>query len=238
MKNLIIKINPDKVFKNLLIIIIFLGLTNILGLLSKYVFGHNNVYGLVPLFNLDQEENITNWYSSITILMCSILLGIIALKKKQEMDQYRLHWFVLSLIFLYMSIDDIAQIHEKSMALFSKFNFGDFIYFTWTIIVTPLLFIFILIYMKFFIDLPKNSRFLFFISGIIYVGGVLGMELIDGFYYSINGGNLIYALLTMLEEMLEMLGIAFFIYSLLTYIRLYAKEVTINISVEDNILEQ
>ncbi len=235
---MILKVYPGKVFKTLLIIIFFLVLANIVGLVSIFVFGHNNVYGLVPLFNLGQEANIPTWYSSITIFMCSILLGIIALRKKTEMDRYRLHWIALSLIFLYLSIDEASQIHEKSMRLFSQLNFGGVFYFSWTIIGIPLVFIFILVYIKFFIDLPKMTRFLFFISGVLFVGGALGMELIDGWYASIKGENLIYAMMSTLEEMLEMLGIAVFFYSLLTYIRLYVKKVTIKISEEDNIFEQ
>lgn len=234
-----LKIYPEKVFKILLIIIIFLVLANIAGVLSTYVFHHTNVYGLVPLFNLDREANVPTWYSSITLLVCSILLGIIALRKKTEMDQYRLHWITLSLIFLYLSIDEASQIHEKSSRLFSQFNFDGIFYYSWTIIGITLVFIFILVYIKFIIDLPKMTRSLFFISGVLFVGGAIGMELISGLHHSINGQeNLTYAMMTTLEEMLEMLGVAVFVYSLLTYIRLYVKEVTINFSKEDNIFEQ
>ena len=234
---MIIKVHPAKA-KFLLIIIIFLFLGNMLGLLSKYVFGHSNVYGLVPLFNFDTEANVPTWYSSVTLFMCSILLGIIASQKKIEMDRYRSYWIVLSLIFLYLSIDEVSQIHEESMkliGLFPQLSFGGIFYFSWTIIAIPLVSIFVLFYLKFFINLPTKTRFLFLISGFLYVGGALGMELIGGWYVSINGKqNLMYAMMTTLEETLEMLGVAVFFYSLLSYIRSYVNEITINISEEDN----
>jgi len=234
---MIIKIHPAKA-KFLLIIIIFLFLVNILGLLSKYLFGHNNVYGLVPLFNFDTESNVPTWYSSVALFMCSLLLGIIAYQKKIEMDRYRSYWIALSLIFLYLSIDEASQIHEESMkliGLFPQLNSGGIFYFSWTIIGIPLVSIFILFYIKFLINLPAKTRFLFLISGVLYVGGALGMELIDGWYASINGKqNLMYAMMTTLEETLEMLGVALFFYSLLSYIHLYVNEITINISEEDN----
>ena len=61
---------------------------------------------------------------------------------------------------------------------------------------------------------------LFVLSGAVYVGGALGFELLGGWYASSEGvGNIQYAIITTFEELFEMLGIVFFIYSLLTYIK-------------------
>ncbi|MCK4732701.1 MAG: hypothetical protein KAT65_09625 [Methanophagales archaeon] len=224
-----LKIYPSKVFKILLILIIFLILANTAGLLSTYLFGHSNVYGLVPLFHLDREANVPTWYSSTTLFVCSILLGIIAFTKKIERDRYRLHWGILSIFFLYLSIDEAAGIHELTMRpLEYLFNLEGIFHFSWVIIGIPLVFIFVIAYAKFVINLPRKIGLLFILSGVLFVGGALGMELIDGWYAFTTGEyNLMYQMMTMLEEMLEMIGIAVFIYSLLTYIRTYVKEVVI-----------
>lgn len=225
-----LKIYPGKVFKILLVLIIFLVLGNTAGLLSTYLFGHSNIYGLVPLFRLDIEANIPTWYSSTTLFICSILLATIAFSKKIEDDRYRLHWSILSIIFLCLSIDEAAGIHELTMRpLGVLFNPSGIFQFSWVLIGIPFVFIFVIAYMKFFINLPKKTRALFAISGVLFVSGALGMELISGWYYSMVGKtNLIYGVMTTFEEVLEMLGIAVFIYSLLTYIRSYVKEVVIS----------
>ena len=223
-----LKIYPSKVFKILLILIIFLILANTAGLLSTYLFGHSNVYGLVPLFNLDKEANVPTWYSSTALFVCSILLGIIAFTKKIERDRYRLHWGILSIFFLYLSIDEAAGIHELTMRpLRHLFNLEGIFHFSWVIIGIPLVFIFVIAYAKFLINLPRKIGLLFILSGFLFVGGALGMELISGWYVFTFGGDMIYWMMTTLEEMLEMIGIAVFIYSLLTYIRTYVKEVVI-----------
>jgi len=57
------------------------------------------------------------------------------------------------------------------------------------------------------------------------------MEMIDGNYAFIHGtNNFTYMMLTTLEETLEMVGIAVFVYSLLMYLGVDAEEVKIIIS--------
>ena len=55
------------------------------------------------------------------------------------------------------------------------------------------------------------------LSGIVYVAGAAGMELLDVRYKTLHGENLTYSMLTLVEETLEMLGIFMFTYTLLTY---------------------
>ena len=65
---------------------------------------------------------------------------------------------------------------------------------------------------------------LFLLAGGLYIGGALGMEMIGGYYTDFYGkNNLTYALITCLEEVLEMTGIVVFIHGLLDYMRLYLK---------------
>jgi hypothetical protein len=84
--------------------------------------------------------------------------------------------------------------------------------------------------------LPAQTRRAFVLAGAIYIGGALGMEMIDGLYASLYGEkNLTYAFLTTIEETLEMLGIVVFLHTLLTYLKRYVT--TIRISIGNNVLE-
>ncbi|VVB92377.1 Uncharacterised protein [uncultured archaeon] len=164
------------------------------------------------------------WYESIALLVCAILLAVIAFAKKRGNDKYQFHWSVLSIFFLYLSIDEAAQIHELFNVFLFSFSSYRIFHFPWVIIGIPIVIIFIITYMKFLINLPKNIRFLFILAGIFFVGGSLGMELVGGWYEFANGKeNLIYAMISTIEESLEMIGTAFFVYAL-TYISLYFKE--------------
>jgi hypothetical protein len=66
---------------------------------------------LTPL-NLATDSSIPTWYASLALLLCSILLAAIAATKKRLGERYARHWGVLSGIFLILSIDEVAAIHE------------------------------------------------------------------------------------------------------------------------------
>lgn len=206
-----------------------------MGQLSTYLFGHNKVFGLVRLFYLGAEANVPTWYESIVLLICAILLAIIALTKKRNNDKYRFHWSALSIFFLYLSIDEAAQIHELFNIFLYSFSSYRILHFPWVLIGILFVIIFITVYMRFLINLPKNIRFLFILAGVFFVSGSLIMELAGGWYEFSNGKeNLAYAMISTVEESLEMIGAAFFVYTLLIYMSLYLKEEVIFLFQEEN----
>ena len=103
-----IGLKPFTVLKILIFFIFFLLTANIFGLVFKYFFDHDYIYGLVPLFNFDTEKNIPSLYSSLALATVSVLLFKIAFaRKKAELDNKL--WFALSAIFLFLSMDEFFQ---------------------------------------------------------------------------------------------------------------------------------
>ena len=84
-------------------IMVFLVLTHIGFLILLFGFDHDYVYGLSDLFNLDSENNFPSWFSTIILFNCSLLLYIIY-KVTEETSPDRF-WIILSIIFVYLSID-------------------------------------------------------------------------------------------------------------------------------------
>lgn len=218
-----IKIYPKSILIKLLYVILFLLLANITGIVSKFYFNHGRLYGLVPLFDFNTEANIPTFYSSLALLSCSILLTFISLKHKRHGSSY-IPWVGLSIIFLFLSIDEIAAIHESmNDSLQQILNASGLLYFAWIIPYGIALLLILGIYLKFLTNLPRKFLYLFMISGAIFVSGAIGIESVCGWYCeSLGGGHgldtLLYAVLYTCEEFLEMLGIVFFIYTLLLYI--------------------
>lgn len=212
------KTSPYEVFITLFSIILFLLFCNILGLVSKFYFNHDFVYGLVPLFDFDTEKNIPTLYSSVALLFASTLLANITLTRKRNELSY-LPWLGLTIIFLFLSMDEFWSIHEK-VALPSRkaFNASGLLYFSWVIPYGFALIVFVLAYLKFLSQLPKKIMVLFIISGLTFVSGAIGFELFGGRHVELYGANdIIYCALYTCEEFLEMLGIAIFIFTLSTY---------------------
>jgi len=90
---------------------------NIVGLV--FYFNNNNINWLSNLFNIRTEGNIPAYYSSSTILFASFLLGFISLFRKTYGLNYSL-WSILSVIFLYLSLDEAVQLHERVGVLLKK----------------------------------------------------------------------------------------------------------------------
>jgi hypothetical protein len=212
---------------------LFLILANIAGLISKYYFYHDNVFGIIPLFDLDGEGNIPTFFSSMIILLCAGLLACISMKKKWQSPGDHWYWAGLSAIFLFLSIDEFACIHERLIFPLKNFpNTHGALYFAWVIPYSILLFIIILLYYRFIFSLPPPVGRLFIVAGLVYIGGALGFELIGGYYFDLNGARkvLLYEIITMVEESLEIAGILIFIYALMQYAVSAVSDINLQIS--------
>lgn len=229
---LIVFLKPEKVTKILIEIVISLGVLSLLGQFSFYFLPDYPLkFYFIDLFNVNQEGNIPSLYSFLALLFCSILLFTIALGKKIERAPYLGHWIALSLIFLFLSLDENLQIHEQLAApVKSLGNLPAIFHYAWVLPFSFLVGIFILSYIKFVRHLPEVIRNLFILAGSLYIGGALGMELVSGYYFFYHGQfNFMFQLLVTVEELMEMLGIIVFIHALLSYIQIYLalKEVSL-----------
>jgi hypothetical protein len=233
MKLISITFSPRGIAQFLLWIVLGLVSLGVAGQCFKYL-SNGRLLAIVGLFDLDADDSIPTWYSSFTLLLCACLLAVIALVRKSYRDPCSRSWGLLAAIFLLMSVDEVARIHEKSgliVRLFIKNTSGIFQY-NWVIIGIPLTLLFLLAYLRFMAYLPAKTRRLFLLAGAIFIGGALGVEMIAGNQVSSNGfNNLTYALITAVEELFEMLGIVVFIYALLSYLRSQLQSLDIHIGI-------
>lgn len=226
-----IEIQPKRICKSFIYIILILLAANVLGIVSKFYFGHDYVFRLVPLFDFNLEINIPTLYSSFALIFCSILLAIIAsIHKKQNSSYYS--WIGLSIIFLFLSVDEIVSIHERLVEpVRESLNTSGFLYNAWVIPYGIFVAVFVIAYFRFFMNLAKRIRKLFAISGTTFVTGALGFELLGGRQNFLYGReNLTFAFLYTCEELLEMLGIVIFIYALLIYLAEQFKPLTVSLT--------
>ncbi len=180
---------------------------------------------LIPLFDINQEQNIPSLYSWSALLFSAMLLAAIARVKKIVGDRYVTHWRALSIIFVYLSLDEAMSLHEKFVDPWrARFNTGGIFYYAWVIPASILVVIFGLTFIRFLLALPPKTKRLFAIAATVYVAGALGLEMVAGIYAEVHGSdNIVIAALTSIEEFMEMSGIVIFIYALLTYINTYLK---------------
>ncbi len=183
----------------------------------------NRELNLVHFFDVNSERSLPTWYSSFALMFCAVLLGSIAQRKRQEQDAYRWHWFGLALIFIYLSIDEAESLHEILIEpLRALIGQSTLLYYPWVLVGLVLVLIVSLLYFRFLFHLAPKYRFLFVASAILFVAGAIGFEIIDGVVESLFGEhNLGFVLLFHIEELLEMLSVVLFIYTLSVYIDEY-----------------
>ncbi len=88
-------------------------------------------------------------------------------------------------------------------------------------------------YAPFVRRLPSDSKKHFIIAACIYIGGALIMEMVGSHLAESQGQQYLpYALVATVEEILEMIGIVTFIYSLLYYLRDLANNIDLQIDIK------
>jgi hypothetical protein len=176
---------------------------------------------LLPFFSLSHEQNLPTWYSSCLLFSCALALGAIAAHVSETGGEWRRSWWALATIFAYLSLDEAAEIHEHLHGLvhFEGVGSGLF-YFSWVVPGAAVVAVFGVTYLRFLFALPPTTRNRFIVSGVIYVGGALLMELPLGLWANSHGTeNLGYALIDHVEETLEMVGASLFLLSLLAHLQ-------------------
>ncbi len=231
-------LSPQKVTKFLLLVIGLLILFN-LGerVIVRWLNATNGSQVNSLYFNFDRESNFPTLYSALALGFSSYLLAIITLIKKSQNARYAKHWKALSIIFIFLAIDEICSIHEVSIPfLRHAINAKGILYFTWVVPAFILLIVFLVIFRKFIFSLPLKIKVLFIASGAVYVSGALGMELIGGYIADTYGfNNTFYGIVSSIEEILEMLGIVIFIHGLLTYIQSHLTELHLSLSFQPSV---
>jgi hypothetical protein len=237
-------LSPKKITTLLLLLVFVLNAASFMGRLIEDVLGYTETTEVVRLVHVNREGNITTYYSALSLLFCGVLLFLITTIRKQVNDPYVRHWRILSYIFVYLSIDEAASIHEALVKpIRSVVSIEGFQLTAWIFIAIPALVVFVALYAKFLFAQPRRIRNLFLIGGIVFVYGAVVVESVGGYVLEVLygqellilgravSGRIVFALLLSVEEFLEMLGVAIFAYGLLVYLKMNLKAPEIELHV-------
>jgi hypothetical protein len=236
--NFNIDISAKSVFRIILGIISFLISAHLITqLIQRFAPDFPLRDSLAGLFNLDYELNFPSIYSALTLLFCSIILFVITSIKKKKDDSYTAYWRGLSIIFAFLAFDELTSLHEQMIGpVKAAVNTSGFLYFAWVIPGGIGVLFFLLIFLRFIINLPKKTRNHFLMAGSIYISGAIGCELVGGYIVDIyrNHTSFPYLFIFTLEEFLEMLGVAVFIYGLLSHMSYCTQGTVLKIKISGN----
>lgn len=226
MRSYRLSINTSEIARTLGAAIAILLCASLLGQLARYQLGDPSVYGLVALFDVDAERNIPTFFTVLLALCNALLLALIAAASGER--RARRHWLALSAGFLLIACDEGFQLHERLIAPMRALLGGrdlGYLYFGWVVPGILGVCILALCFLKFLLRLPAATRNPMLGAAALYLGGCLGMELIDGNYLESHGYTLTYSFLTTVEEGLEMAGLATLLVTLLAHIAVASDKV-------------
>jgi hypothetical protein len=174
---------------------------------------------LIGYFSLSEEQNFPTWWSSFLLLGSAVVLWAISRLKGRAAGDYRKHWTALAVIFCYISIDEMCEVHELLPGMPGLNNLHGIWYYGWVVPAVVLVTVFVLSYVRFLFRLPPVTRLKVAMAGIVYVGGALGVEFILGAYTDKHGNmNFTWNMIDFVEESMEILGASLFLYALMEYL--------------------
>jgi len=201
-----------------------LAIIALLGIAADVAYFYLGLSGRVAaFFSLTAESNLPTWYASSLLFGCALLLGAIARDAFARRAPFRFHWAALTVIFVYMSLDEAVEIHE---------HLGDVVqgtsgvlFFGWVIPAAAIVCALGAAYVPFLKYLDRATRRRIIVAGAIYVGGALFVELPLGYWTERHGDdNFVYALIDFVEETLELAGASLFVVALWGYHGRLARE--------------
>lgn len=178
-------------------------------------------YRFLYLLDAGQESTIATFYSVFLWRLCALLLMLVAIGTFRQGRPDARRWMILSAIFVYLSADEAASLHEQligiSRAAVARLNLDSsgLFYHAWVVPVGLMVLLLFFAYLPFLRRLPRETALWMLGSGALFVGGALGLEMVGGAIVTFARENDMLRLsVETLEELCEMLALSVFAYAL------------------------
>jgi len=214
-------VNRTRVIMVLGTIAFILVLLSILGQVLLRPDYPESIQGLIAFFNSAGEGNLPTYFSSFLLLFAAFLLLIVTIKIRTDKASYVSMWTLLTLGFIYLSLDEMLVLHER-ISLFIRtltdWSGHGILRSPWVILGLLSVIVLLAVFFKFLMHLDNRTRLIFLIAGIMYVGAALGFEVFENIYDESYGKDIVYRMLQNVEEGFEMAAVIVFISGVLDFL--------------------
>jgi len=181
--------------------------------------GHDVMYSLFRLFDLNHEANIPAWFSANLLLAGAVVAGLVGAATR---GAHATGWKGIALVMALFSLDEIAGLHERFVIPAEYIGpYGSIRNITWVFVGVVVTGGLVALFLRTVLASPPRIRRAVLVAGAIYAGGALGMETLGGIWALYHGEvNWMHAVLEMLEEGGELLGATLFLDAGLQYLEI------------------
>ena len=133
-------VKPRVILRYLAGSIVFLIAAHLVGLAVINKFPDRQFANTINrLFNLDLEANIPTFFSALLMIVAAALLFFISV----HAARHKVKWKVLGFIFIFLCLDEAAQIHEETIYFIKKYllfgvngshDFDGFLTYSWVVL--------------------------------------------------------------------------------------------------------
>ena len=207
--------NSRKFIKVLLFTFLLLLIAHLTALVLKFkIMPESNFAERLDQFlNFDREVNFPTYYNAILLFLSAQTFLLIAYQNTNTKFYFKTYWYILSFVFLLLSIDEFVRIHEWFIEwtprLFGVGGTG-ILKFAWIIPYGIFVILFGLYSIKFLRSLEKSFQKGYLICSALFVLATIGIESLGGIGYEQNNDSRSFEYLlfyTTLEESMEMLSL-------------------------------
>ena len=179
---------------------------------------------------LEGENTVPAWFSSVLLLACAgaaaLAGGLERAARRHGAGEARRRggwfWWVIAATFVYLSIDEASAIHEVFGTRIVSKAVGPttgLLFYGWVLLGGLGALLFAAASVPFLWRLPRRTAGRFVLSGVLFVTGAVGLEMLGGRHAERAGNATVqYLLFYCAEEALEMLGAGLFFVSILRHV--------------------
>lgn len=226
------------VHRKLVIFAAFLILAHCLAMVSRFYLDRDMVFGIVPMFDFYEENNVPTYFSALNLLLTSGMLLTISRLEKLDNKPDVLAWRVLGFGFMLMSLDEFADVRmilsraADGAAGASLMEMVPFMSVAWTVPVVLLLAVLAVYFVPFLLRLDKRYALHFCLAGACFVLASVVLENTEGAHIKTVDGvrDIPFTIMVTLEESVEIFSILYFQYFLIRYVRQYYPNVGLQAS--------
>jgi hypothetical protein len=207
-------IDPPRIARRVLVAVLWIQLVLMLG---DLVFNYLDVLGHISIrriFNVAREQSLPTWFASLQAGLVAVTAWVL-----WRLERAR-GWLLVAIFFLYISIDDASEVHERvSTALSERFPtlpfLADYPSFSWHLLIAPILAACLLaVGVYLWMRIPTGRTRLLVVAGLAAFGVSQSLDVLEGIDGLFEGwaqdlGVADYTVghgFRSVEELLEMLG--------------------------------
>ena len=193
--------------------------------------GVSRDWGIPRHFDLNAEANLAAWFQALPLLLASLAALALTVHYRARRAPLAGRWGALSALFLLMSIDELAQLHDLFTGPLRRrldLDFG-ILYFTWLLPAVAFLAVAAWYFLPLVKSLPRAIQLRLVASMLVYFGGAVVVEMMSGVVAENGRRSTPYLIVQTFEETCEIVGLLMALGALVRLLHLVQPRITVSL---------